>query len=319
MIKEIKAKTMLSHVPGPDSWFGLKYNMNLYRGCAHGCIYCDSRSSCYQIENFSDILVKANAIELLKKELPSKRVKGTIGTGSMNDPYQPVEKQYQLTKKSLELMAKNGFPVHIITKSELVLRDMGLLHEISKTYAAVTFTVITTDDALAGIIEPGAPSPSRRFGTIETLSKAGIYTGITMMPLLPFITDTEENVKDIVRLAKDSGAKYIIPVFGMSIRTGQREYYYQKLDEHFPGLKSRYEKIYGQQYQCPSPDHDRLGKVFFEACDKNGLQSRHGILPAAKQPPANTFLIHRRRNMQIIDLDQKNLKFVFSLPGGLVR
>ncbi|MDQ7798548.1 MAG: radical SAM protein [Candidatus Edwardsbacteria bacterium] len=272
MIKEITAKTMLSHVPGPDNWFGLKYNMNLYRGCAHGCIYCDSRSSCYRIENFSDILVKTNAIELLKKELPSKRVKGTIGTGSMNDPYQPVEKQYQLTRKSLELMVRYSFPVHMITKSDLVLRDIDLLRQISKTYAAVTFTVITTNDQLAAVIEPGAPLPSQRLKALEELSKNGIYTGITMMPLLPFITDTEENVKDIVRRARDSGAKYIIPVFGMSIRQGQREYYYQKLDEHFPDLKSRYEKDYGQQYQCPSPDHDRLGKVFLEACDRNGLR-----------------------------------------------
>ena len=162
--------------------------------------------------------------------------------------------------------------MHIITKSDLVLRDIDLLQKISKTYSAVTFTVITTDDALAGIIEPGAPSPSRRFGAIETLSKAGIYTGITMMPLLPFITDTEENVNDIVRKAKDSGAKYIIPLFGMSIRQGQREYYYQKLAEHFPGLKSRYEKRYGMRYQCSSPDHDRLGKIFLEACDKKGLR-----------------------------------------------
>ncbi len=263
---------MLSHVPGPDSWFGLKYNLNLYRGCAHGCIYCDSRSSCYRIENFSDILVKFNAIELLKKELPAKRIKGTIGTGSMNDPYQPVEKQFQLTKQSLELMDKHGFSVHIITKSDLVLRDIDLLLEISKTYAAVTFTVITTDDKLAGIIEPGAPPPSKRLKAIEALSRAGIYTGITMMPLLPFITDTEENVKGIVRQAKDSGAKYIIPVFGMSIRTGQREYYYQKLEEHFPGLKGRYEKSYGLQYQCPSPEHKRLSDIFTEECQRQGIR-----------------------------------------------
>ena len=272
MIKEIKAKTMLSHVPGPDSWFGLKYNMNLYRGCSHGCIYCDSRSSCYRIENFSDILVKSNAIELLKKELPSKRVKGTIGTGSMNDPYQPVEKQYQLTRQALELMAKHGFPVHIITKSDLVLRDIDVLKQISQAYAAVTFTVITTDDKLASLIEPGAPLLSERLKAIKALSRAGVYTGITMMPLLPLITDTAENVKDIVSQAKDSGAKYIIPIFGMSIRTGQREYYYQKLDEHFPGLKSQYEKRFGLQYQCPSPEHDRLEKIFLEACDRNAIR-----------------------------------------------
>jgi len=286
MIKEIKAKTMLSHVPGPDGWFGLKYNMNLYRGCSHGCIYCDSRSSCYRIENFSDILVKSNAIDLLKKELPSKRVVGTIGTGSMNDPYQQVERQYQLARKSLELMAQYGFPVHIITKSDLVLRDTDLLRQITKTYAAVTFTVITTDDKLAAIIEPGAPPPSQRLKAIIELSKAGIYTGITMMPLLPFITDTVENVKDIVLKAKDSGAKYIIPVFGMSIRTGQREYFYQKLDEHFPGLKAKYQKSFGMQYQCPSPEHERLSQVFNDECQHQGVRiGMEFFVPRKKEQP----------------------------------
>lgn len=286
MIKEIQAKTMLSHVPGPDSWFGLKYNMNLYRGCAHGCIYCDSRSSCYRIENFSDILVKSNAINLLKKELSSKRVIGTIGTGSMNDPYQPVEKKYQMTRQALELMAQYGFPVHIITKSDLALRDIDLLKEISRAYAAVTFTVITADDQLASVIEPGAPPPSKRIKAIEELQKEGIYTGITMMPLLPFITDTEGNVKDIVRQAKDSGAKYIIPVFGMSIRTGQREYYYQKLEEHFPGLKTKYQKGYGMQYQCPSPEHKRLSDIFTQECQKHGIRiGMEFFTPRKKEPP----------------------------------
>jgi DNA repair photolyase len=211
---------------------------------------------------------------------------GTIGTGSMNDPYQPAEKQYQLTRQALELMARYGFPVHIITKSDLVLRDVDILREISKTYAAVTFTVITTDDKLAAVIEPGAPPPSQRLKAIEILSRAGIYAGITMMPLLPFITDTEENVKDIVRRAKDSGAQYIIPVFGMSVRTGQREYFYQKLDEHFPGLKARYQNNYGMQYQCPSPNHERLAGIFTEECQRRGISTgMEFFVPRQKEQP----------------------------------
>src|SRR5512137_2350561 len=159
MIKEIQAKTLLGRVKGPDDWFGLYYNMNLYRGCQHQCIYCDSRSECYQIENFNqDVLIKANAIELLRRELAGKRFIGTIGTGSMNDPYMPLEAGLRLTRGALEVIAEAGFPVHVITKSDLVLRDIDLLEEIGrKSYAAVTFTVTTADDPLSRKLEPGAP------------------------------------------------------------------------------------------------------------------------------------------------------------------
>ena len=147
MIKEIQAKTILSHSKAPDPWFGIQYTMNLYRGCQHQCIYCDSRSDCYQIENFNDTLVKVNALELLRKELPGKRVKGTVGTGSMNDPYAPVEKQYQLTRGALQLFVEHGFPVHVLTKSKLVMRDVDLLRQIEQdTQALVSFTITTCDD-----------------------------------------------------------------------------------------------------------------------------------------------------------------------------
>jgi len=157
MIKEIQAKSILSHAKATDPWFGIQYTMNLYRGCQHQCIYCDSRSECYQIENFNDTLVKVNALELLEKELPSKRVKGTVGTGSMNDPYAPVEKQYQLTRGALQLLIKYGFPVHVLTKSKLVVRDVDMLQEIEeKTQALVSFSITTCDDQLGKKVEPGA-------------------------------------------------------------------------------------------------------------------------------------------------------------------
>ena len=162
MIKEIYAKTILNHVKQPDTYFGLKYNMNLYRGCQHQCIYCDSRSDCYQIENFSDIHVKVNAVDLLADILPRKRVRGTIGFGSMNDPYMPVERAYQLCCRSLEVISKYQFPVHIITKSDLVLRDIVLLKEINQVYAAVSFTITAAEDELSKQIEPGAPPSSAR-------------------------------------------------------------------------------------------------------------------------------------------------------------
>ncbi|HBN05534.1 MAG TPA: radical SAM protein, partial [Bacteroidales bacterium] len=171
-IKYIQAKSILSKLSHTDLWFGISYNMNLYRGCQHGCIYCDTRSECYGINDISQIRIKENAIELLQKELSSKRMqKATIGTGSMNDPYMPIEKEIRLTRKALELINKYKYPVHIITKSNLVERDVDLLEEISKTYSAVSFTITTFDDKLSNIIEPFAPSTSLRFKAIETLAK----------------------------------------------------------------------------------------------------------------------------------------------------
>jgi len=158
VIREIEAKTLLAHIRHPDPWFGIKYNMNLYRGCEHQCIYCDSRSECYQIEDFRDILVKVNALELLERELPRKRVKGMVGTGSMNDPYTPAEARLNMTGRALQIIARHGFPVHIVTKSDMVVRDLETLCAINeRTRAVVSFTVTTADDALSRIVEPGAP------------------------------------------------------------------------------------------------------------------------------------------------------------------
>jgi len=275
MIKGIKAKVLLSSVKGqPDSWFGLKYTMNLYRGCQHQCIYCDSRSECYGIENFSDILVKENAIDLLRKELASKRQKGTVGTGSMNDPYMPVEAERKLARQALEVIAEFRFPVHIVTKSDLVLRDLDILKEIARVFAAVSITVTTADDALSGKLEPGAPPSSARFRAMKELAANGIHTGVTMMPVLPFIEDTPENVLEIVSLADENGASYVAPWFGMSMRDRQRAYYYKKLDKLFPGLADRYEQQYRERYQCPSPRASELGGVFEAACAERGLATR---------------------------------------------
>lgn len=186
--KFIEAKTILSKLKQTDSWFGITYNMNLYRGCQHGCIYSDTRSECYGIGNISTISIKRNALELLSHELSSKRKnKGTIGTGSMNDPYMPIENRLRLTRQALQLIEKEKFPIHIITKSNLVTRDIDLLQEISKTYAAVSFTITTTDDWLAGKIEPNAPTSSSRFEALKQIADKGIYTGITLIPILPFI------------------------------------------------------------------------------------------------------------------------------------
>jgi DNA repair photolyase len=276
MIKEIQAKTLLVRVKGPEDWFGLYYNMNLYRGCQHQCIYCDSRSECYQIEDFDhDVLVKANAIELLRRELSGKRVIGTIGTGSMNDPYMPLEAEIRLTGRAMEAIAEANFPVHVITKSDLVVRDIDLLKEIScKSYAAVTFTVTTAEDTLSKRLEPGAPVTAQRLKALQTLSRGGILAGVAMMPVLPFIEDTEENIRAIMRLAQEAGAKYILPAFGMTLRDRQRDYYYARLDRLFPGLRPRYEQAFGERYSAPARNARHLGQVFAEMCQELGMAAK---------------------------------------------
>lgn len=270
-VVEIQAKTILASFKQPDPVFGLKYNMNLYRGCQHQCIYCDSRSACYGIENFHDIQVKSNALDLLRSELPRKRVKGVVGTGSMHDPYMPIEKQYQLTRQALELLVRFGFGVHLNTKSSLVLRDVDVLLELSKKHCSVCLSISTTDDELGRKIEPGASLVSERFAAIRALSAQGIQAGVCMMPVLPFIEDTVENISAVVERAADSGARFIVPWFGMSLRDRQREYYYAQLDRLFPGLRQRYERAYGERYAAPARNASRLSAVFYEACQRFGL------------------------------------------------
>lgn len=275
MISCIQAKTILSplRVKGYDP-FGIAYSMNIYRGCQHQCIYCDSRSSCYQIGNFSDILVKENAIELLKQELAAKRKRLTIGTGSMNDPYMPLEKELELTRRALEQIVRFRYPIHVITKSDMVVRDIELLAEISKTYAAVSFTITTIDDDLSAIIEPGAPSSSRRFEAMRQLSKAGIYTGIIISPVLPWITDSQENMAKLLRRAHAAGAKYALAWPGLTQRRGQREWFYDKLDTHFPGIKEKYIALFGNTYECDSPNAEALNACYYQVCRELRLATK---------------------------------------------
>ena len=249
--------------------------MNLYRGCQHRCIYCDSRSQCYGIDRFDqDVLVKTNAIDLLRDELSRKRVKGTIGTGSMNDPYMPIEKHEKLTQRALEAIALFRFPVHVLTKSDLVLRDMAIIQQISQTYAAVSFTITTADDELGKKMEPGAPKPSARLKAIEQLAAKGIYTGVLMMPVLPFLQDNEDNIRTLVKRAADSGAQYILASFGVTLRDRQRVYFYQELDKRFPGVSQQYMKAFGGDYFAPVQNYENLKAAFKEACAEVGMARR---------------------------------------------
>jgi DNA repair photolyase len=287
MVTEITSKTILNHVKQPDHWFGLKYNMNLYRGCQHQCIYCDSRSECYQLGDLAEIRVKTNGLELLEDALPRKRILGTIGFGSMNDPYMPVEKEYRMVRGALKIISRQGFPVHILTKSDLVLRDLELLQAIGKVYAAVSFTITTADDVLAGKVEPGAPRPTKRFQAMKALADAGILTGVTMMPVLPFLEDNPENIIRIVREAKSHGASYIIPAFGLTLRPGSRDYFYQKLDMLFPGLKQEYIQEFGDSYQCNVPNWRELSEIFSEEMETAGLDTKIPVFEPRKKKSEN--------------------------------
>lgn len=273
MYSEINAKQILSVMKKPSSWFGVKYNMNIYRGCEHQCIYCDSRSECYRIENFHHVQVKVNAPALLRKELSKKRETGTIGTGAMSDPYTMAEKEYKLTRQALEIIAEFRYPLNIITKSNLILRDVEILQEINRIYAAVSFTLTTTDDALAKKIEPHAPLPSERLKAMGILSELGITTCVTMMPILPWIEDNKENILEIVKKSHEYGAKHIVSGIGMTLRDRQRAYYYQRLQADFPGLKEKYEKRYGTNYSCSPQNSKVLKQVFNEACSKYGIST----------------------------------------------
>ena len=233
----IKAKTILSKVKDGREWYGIDYNMNLYRGCPHQCIYCDSRSNCYHIENFDIVRGKDQALYILEKEL-AKKVHGVVGIGAMSDTYNPFETKYEQTRGALKLIAKYNFGVSIDTKSDLILRDLDLLKEInSHNNVIIKFTITTPHDDLASLIEPNVCVSSKRFQAIKKLSDNGIFVGVMLNPVLPFITDSEEDIKKLVKLAAMSGAKFIHTYMGMTLRENQRDYYFQKLDQYFPGLK----------------------------------------------------------------------------------
>lgn len=267
----ITAKSILTKYSEQDSWFHIRYSMNLYRGCQHGCIYCDTRSRCYGIDDLSRIKVKSNAIELLSKELGKIKVKDTIGTGSMNDPYMPLEKEMLMTRRALEFINSYRFPVHIITKSDLVLRDADLLCEISKTFATVSFTITAADDAVSHMIEPGAPPSSARFEALRNLRRAGINSGVTFMPMLPFVTDTEENVRELINMAADAGALYILPAFGVTLRDRQRDYYLARLKELMPQAYEDTVTTYRGTYSFNSPRYKKISALFHEMCSVAGI------------------------------------------------
>ena len=251
--------------------------MNIYRGCTHGCIYCDSRSRCYGFTHpFEDIEVKRNAPALLEQKLRSKRKKCMIGTGDMCDPYLHCEEELRLTRACLEIIDRYGFGVSVLTKSDRILRDLDLLGSIQeKSKAVAQMTLTTWDDRLCRIIEPEVCVTSRRLEVLRTMKEAGIPTVVWMTPLLPFINDTKENLEGILEGCLEAGVKGILCFgMGLTLREGNREYFYQALDRHFPGLRREYQRRYGNAYELPSPRHRELQQIFDDTCAKAGILYR---------------------------------------------
>lgn len=255
--------------------------MNIYRGCSHGCIYCDARSTCYNMQHdFEDIEVKANAVELLEKTLANKRNKGMIGTGAMSDPYLHIEKELHHTRRCLELIDRYEYGLAIQTKSDLILRDLDLLKSINeKTKCVVQMTMTTYDDELCKIIEPNVCVTSKRAEVLNVMRDNGIPTIVWMTPILPFINDTEENIRGLIKFCVEAKVYGILLWdMGVTLREGDREYFYKKLDEHFPGLKRRYINTYGNQYMITSPNNDKLMRIVREECQKHGIVCGSDVL-----------------------------------------
>lgn len=261
-----KVKTILSP----------KNGMNLYRGCSHGCIYCDSRSSVYQMNHeFEDIEVKENALELLNKSLRNKRQKVMIGTGSMSDPYMPIEKRLEYTRSALKLIYKYGHGFTCITKSDLILRDLDLLKKINdKTKAVIQMTLTTADEDLCKILEPNVCTTKRRVEILKTLNENNIPSIVWLCPVLPFINDTEDNINKIIDYCIDSNVKGIFCFeMGLTLREGNREYFYEKLDEHFPDMKNKYITHFKNNYRVPSPYNNKLMEIFNKRTKKAGIMN----------------------------------------------
>lgn len=262
------------HFVNAKSILSAQNGMNLYRGCTHGCIYCDSRSTCYNFSHaFEDIEVKQNAPELLEQALRSKRRKCMIGTGAMCDPYMHCEEELQLTRRCLKIIDRHGFGVAIQTKSTRILRDLDLLCSINEqSKCVVQMTMTTYDEDLCRIVEPNVSTTRERFEALEIFRDNGIPTVVWLSPILPYLNDTRENIEGILDYCIRAKVKGIICFgMGLTLREGDREYYYAALDRHFPGLKEQYQRRYGNAYELPSERSGELMALFRNTCGAHGI------------------------------------------------
>lgn len=277
-IETFPAKRLLTpQATSPEGFFEANYNTNLYRGCNHGCIYCDTRSDCYQIDRFDVVRCKENCLSLLEGELRQKKRAGVVSMGAASDPYNNREADLCLTRQALELLRKYSFGVGIPTKGDLIARDADVLADISKAAPVrISFSITTPDDRLASLLEPGAPPPSKRFQAMAALAQAGVFTGTWLNPVLPFLTDGEDTLQALLEETARHGGCYAVCHFGMTLRSGNREYFFAALEAEpaFAGMKQRYVDAFGLSYMCPSPQANRLARLFRETCRRLGLLYR---------------------------------------------
>lgn len=268
----IKTRTIMTKSDQGSRWFGIDYHMNLYKGCTFGCIYCDSRSDAYHIDNFDEIRSKVDALKILEEELASKGYKGVVSFGTLSDPYNELESKYEITRGALELIKKYEFGVSIDTKSDLILRDIDLLKEIAlKNNVIIKISVTTYEDDLARVLEPHVISSTKRFEVLKELRKNNIYAGILMTPVLPFITDSEDNIKTLIHKAKENDAKFIYTKMGMTLRRKAREYYYEHIDKLYPGLSVDYKAVYEKNLVANPLRYKDLLELFVNECTKHHI------------------------------------------------
>ncbi|MEG0323552.1 MAG: radical SAM protein [Raoultibacter sp.] len=288
-MKTIKARSILQKVRYDGSqWFGIDYSMNLYKGCCHGCIYCDSRSDCYRVDDFDSVRVKFDALAILRRELRSRRTIGVVGIGAMSDTYNPFERELKVTRGALELVEEYGFGLSVETKSTLITRDIDVLERIAAKHSAIAkLTITTADDTLARSIEPHAPTSSERFAAVRTLADAGLFTGVLFTPLLPFITDDDASIDAMIDATVQSGARFIYALGGVTMRAGQKEYFLEHLANVSPDMPQRYVDTFGDKYLCNSPRKREAMAHFRKRCKEAGLLWRmEDIVDAYKKKPA---------------------------------
>ena len=280
----IPAKQILSRNRS-TAWFGTDYTMNLYRGCCHGCIYCDSRSECYRIDDFDQVSVKFDALAILRRELRSRRTRGVVGIGAMSDTYNPFERTLCVTRGALELVEEFGFGVSVDTKGTLVTRDIDLLSAIGRAGGAIAkITVTTADDELARIIEPHAPSPSERFAALAELADAGVFCGVLFTPTLPWVTDDDDTIRGVMEGAAAAGARFVFHMTGVTMRDRQREHFLERLAAVDPALPERYRAAYRDRYFCNSPRAAENRALFRTLCTRHDLLWRMPDIIAAYKP-----------------------------------
>lgn len=265
----IEAKTIVSNnkVVSRD-YLACEYTMNIYRGCSHGCIYCFARSSYYKIHDFDSVKAKRDALRIIRDDLQRKAKPGVVTTGGMSDPYNPCEEEQRLTRNSLELLNAFSFGINILTKSNLVTRDMDILKDIQEhSPVNVSFTITCSEDELCKKVEPYVATSTQRFQAIEQLAKNGIMTGVLLDPVLPYLTDSAENIREMVKESKQYGASYIYASMGVTMEGIQRDYFYQEAEKITPGISEKYEKRFKEFYHCNSPNAKRLWDVFVQECE----------------------------------------------------